>query len=156
MQPVTVGLAFYNGEGGPIDAAIRFVSRSEFSHVELIDMSRLHDPRGTPAVSASWRDWGVRRKLITFRPDHWKIVSVPWAAQDAWTRAEAHLGAGYDYLGVALSQILALRRGDRRRWFCSELCAMAIGLRAPVAFSPGGLFEAVKDMNRVYRLGRGA
>jgi hypothetical protein len=148
-----IALAFYCGRGGPLDATIRFATRSAFSHVEIIDLGRSDSGNGTPCISSSFRDGGVRRKLITLRADHWKIVRAPWAARDAWARAEEHLGAGYDYLGVALSQILALRRGDRRRWFCSELCAMAIGLNAPVAFSPGGLFEAVQDMNRVYRLG---
>ena len=49
-----------------------------------------------------------------------------------------------------------LRRQHGARWFCSELVAAALGLSQPEALSPGGLFDRIIDLNRVYEMGRSA
>lgn len=143
---MTLSLAFYCGQGDWIDAAIRKVTRSRFSHVELV----LRTKHGTTVIGASWRDRGVRTKAIEFRPDAWAMIPVPWAPQDAFRRAELQIGARYDLVGVLFSQFFAFRREDHSRWFCSELCAFALGLGAPETFSPGSLFSAALDLNRVW------
>lgn len=147
---MTIALAFYRGKGDWIDATIRAVTRSEFSHVELV-RSQSADLLGRfDIIGASWRDRGVRERTMPLDREHWTLLPVPWATDRAYDRAAQHLGARYDLVGVMFSQLLALRREDDSRWFCSELCAYALRLGAPETFSPGSLFSAVQDLNRVW------
>jgi hypothetical protein len=150
---MTSGLAFYHGPGDWIDAAIRTMTRSPFSHVELV--VKLCPNAGEPmqAIGASWRDRGVRQKRIKFDLERWTLLETPWAPQDAAEYAFRKIGASYDLSGILFSQVFALRRQDARRWFCSELCASALGLGAPETFSPGSLFSVVQDLNRVWAQG---
>lgn len=56
------------------------------------------------AISASWRDGGVREKRIPFDPDHWLLMPLhPWHPADAFARARACLGAPYDLPGILMS-----------------------------------------------------
>ena len=146
-----VTLAFYKAPGDRIDRAIRFVTRSAYSHVEIIRLTGVTDAEGclqADAVSASYRDGGVRARSIPLRPDHWDLVMVPWAsAAMAYTRALSQVGAGYDYAGLIFSQVLHLRRDSGRRWFCSELVAHALDLPRPSAYSPGDLHDLVTRIN---------
>ncbi len=145
-------LAFYKGTGHLDDRIIRTVTRSPFSHVELVRMRPTWPLR--EAISASGRDGGVRIKPISFRADQWQFLHLmDWVAEDAWVRAEAHLGASYDYRGILLSQALPLRRHAADKWFCSELCAHALGLREPHRLAPGDLYNVVHDMNAAFMRG---
>ncbi len=149
-------LAFYKGSGRFDDRVIRWVTRSAFSHVELLE----HPPswRGDGAwLGQSWsssgRDGGVRGKEIVFKRDRWEFLAVPWTPADALDTLCAELGKPYDFVGLIGSQLFNLRRHRAGRWFCSELCAHALGLDTPQEFSPGGLYRRVGEMNRVYQLG---
>ena len=153
-------LAFYKGQGGWIDAAIRTATRSPYSHVELVRRHWVRVPGGVARFggwASSWRDGGVRAKMIEVTPGHWDFVEVPWADQaEAVCFIKPLIGARYDLAGILGSQILGLRRQHRGRWFCSELVAAALGLSQPEALSPGGLFDRVIDLNRIYEMGRNA
>ncbi|WP_416606545.1 hypothetical protein [Phaeobacter sp. JH20_32] len=141
-------LAFYRGKGTVVDRAIRWASRGEFSHVELADLRR------GLGLSASARDGGVRIKPIVFASEHWDVVEIPWIAQaGSWARAVEHIAAPYDYLGIFGSHALALSRHYRKAWFCSELCAHALGLDAPQSYSPQSLFRAVTFGRRAFQAG---
>lgn len=139
-------LAFYRGRRTISDRVICAVTRSEFSHVEcLADDGR--------AISSSGRDGGVRWKSISFHPNRWEIVEVPWAPPDAVDRIATHLGSRYDFWGLLGSQLLNFRRQSNQRWFCSEICAHALGMAAPHRYSPGDLFIAVTERNDVFQMG---
>nr|MCU0882145.1 hypothetical protein [Hyphomonadaceae bacterium] len=58
-------------------------------------------------------------------------------------------GKPYDWPGLIRTQVFKLRAGPawKRRWFCSEIVAHALGLPDPWQFSPGSLFERVSQMN---------
>lgn len=146
-----VTLAFYKGQGDRIDRAIRWWTASPYSHVELINWLGTANPEGHPkalAFAASHRDGGVRGRVIAMAPGHWDYVTVPWAdAPRVWSRARGLNGAGYDYPGLILSQLLNLRRGFRQRWFCSELLADLLDLPRPSAYSPGDLHDLVTRIN---------
>ncbi|TXH45429.1 MAG: hypothetical protein E6Q97_31615 [Desulfurellales bacterium] len=137
-------LAFYKARGTIIDRAIRVVTRSPYSHVEiLIGCDAAPEaPFSWPAFSASGRDGGVRTKLVTFDAGAWDFIAVPWAPAGRIRLAEeTQCGLGYDWAGLILSQVFNLRRGSARRWFCSELVAWSLGLPIPSALSPGDLAE---------------
>lgn len=147
-------LAFYKGTGRWDDRLIRFFTRSAYSHVELL-LAGDHDHQKRPvaAISASGRDGGVRRKEIDFRSGRWDVVPVlGWAHDDAWNFAFSKLGDGYDWLAIALTFVLPLRLQSKNRWFCSELCAHAVGLTGQ-GVAPGDLLDRVKDMNAAFGIG---
>ena len=150
-------MAFYKGRGEWADrvartlgrlqfAVIRGSTRSPYTHCELVAAATPPGP-GTVAwaISASGRDKGVRAKPISFDPGKWDFVPLPTAPADAWDRAAAHDGKPYDYKAMWLSHLVAFNREDPDAWFCSELCAHAIGLRMPNALSPGALHRALLD-----------
>ncbi len=68
---------------------------------------------------------------------------MPLASEAPCQFIKDHLGARYDYAGLVLSQVLAFGRHDPDKWFCSEICAAALGLPNPQRLSPQFLFDVV-------------
>ena len=147
-QTDTVYLALYKGrrDGAwyrPSIAAarlsdwiIRTLTRSPYSHCELAV------PRGGgqyDCYSSSTRDGGVRVKTMPLPAAKWDLIPV--RATEARVRAafEATRGAKYDWLGA--TGVIARWRHDKRKWFCSEWCAAALGLDNPARYSPGSLAD---------------
>ncbi|EAQ03461.1 hypothetical protein OB2597_02537 [Pseudooceanicola batsensis HTCC2597] len=142
-----ITLAFYKGRGSSWwsrvqDGAIRFATRSPYSHVELIE--GWADP-GQEAVclSASGRDGGVREKTILLKPDHWDLVDMADQPAGIGGFIRDRIGARYDYWGILFSQVLSLGRHDADRWFCSEICAAALGMPNAQRMSPQALYDVV-------------
>ncbi|MEP4700759.1 MAG: hypothetical protein ABJZ79_06355 [Parasphingorhabdus sp.] len=150
-----IALAFYKGRGRLLDRVIRWVTRSSFSHVEILRAVPTISGDGLEARawSSSGRDGGVREKSISFKPGHWEFVTIPWAGPAVIDRVIAEIGNPYDYTGLLASQALNLRRHRRDQWFCSEICAHALELSAPQELSPGGLYCRILEMNRAYLVG---
>ena len=144
--------AFYKGQGDWLDRVIRTTTASPYSHCELVAESVLPG-RSARSVSASWRDGGVRAKVITFDHGKWDVVPLPWAWPSAFTKAETEVGAGYHLIGATLSILPAFAGPSKSRWFCSELVAWALGLDRPEAFYPGSLARHLRDMNRAFDMG---
>lgn len=132
--------AFYRHRGLLADRAIRLVTGSIYSHVEIVD----GDPRGGAtrvSYAATKRDGGiVRQKVITFIESHWDIIEV----NGDWTAVMDTLGRPYDVRGA----VLAAPRG-RIGWptpgheFCSGIAARALRLPDWWAYNPGELAKAV-------------
>lgn len=132
--------AFYKGTrpglAGIYSRVVRWWTKSDYSHVELVLANRR-------AWSSSFEDGGVRAKLIDFDPARWDLVDLPPALEQAavaWF--EAHRGAGYDLVGN-LQFVLSPIPHSRRRWFCSEAVAAALGIPDPWRYSPGTLASAL-------------
>lgn len=135
------------------DTLVQWITRSEFSHCELL-VSNEPPSVGLPyeCVTAVGKDGGVRVKTITFPDEGWEFVPVPWAPATTWETAKTFLGQGYDYWGLLMTQFINLRRHGASRWFCSKLCAHALGLREPHTYAPGDLKRVIEEHNRVYTL----
>lgn len=132
--------AFYCGTrpglAGIYNRVVRWWTRSEFSHVELV----LSTGR---SWSASFSDGGIRSKLIDFDTANWVVIDLPPALEQraaAWFRA--HRGAKYDLMGN-LQFVLAPVPQSQRRWFCSEAVAAALGMPDPWRYGPGTLASAL-------------
>ena len=132
--------AFYRGTrpgiAGIYNRIVRWWTRSDFSHVELV----LSTGR---AWSASFADGGVRSKLIDFDTANWILIDLPPELEqgaEAWFRA--HRGAKYDLLGN-LQFVLSPIPHSQRRWFCSEAVAAALGIPDPWRYAPGTLASAL-------------
>lgn len=129
-----VSLAFYKAPGTAFDGAVRYVTDSPYSHVELVIDGVFW--------SSSPRDGGVRRKLVPLDHAKWDFIHFPSGPEtDALGEAArlwmlAHEGEGYDWLGVGRFVIPALPEFERR-WFCSEAVAAAMAMPNPADWSPG-------------------
>jgi hypothetical protein len=136
-------LALYKGNGTLFNRLIRLWTRSKYSHCEIV----MPDGRW---LSASDMDGGVRAKIITLNLEHWDLIPLPWASPNLiWDLYDRHHGKGYDWAGIFFSQLLASGVHSRRRMFCSEFCAAALGFDNPQRYSPAQLGEVV---NRISRL----
>lgn len=128
-------LAFYKAEGNYFDKLIRWWTKSKYSHVEIV--------YGDKWYSSSYRDDGVRVKAMKApNPDSWDYVEVdvdPDRLEDVYMK---HVGKGYDWLGIALSEWLPLGIQNDYKCYCSEFCAEVIGL-GKTNISPKRLHEIV-------------
>jgi len=114
-------LALYKGEGDWTDKVIRWWTRSEYSHCEIVIDDVWY--------SASPREGNVRAKEIEPQEGNWdyvEIVCSPEQEQIVLGTFEANMGSGYDYMGIVLSQVLPIGIQMSYRWFCSEICAQAL------------------------------
>ncbi|WP_375173034.1 hypothetical protein [Pseudooceanicola sp.] len=142
-----ITLAFYKGRGSSFwnrvqDWAIRFATRSPYSHVELIQGSADLGREAT-CLSSSGRDGGVRETTILLKPTHWDLVDLPDQPEEIGTFIRDRIGARYDYVGIIFSQILSLGRHNPDKWFCSEICAAALGMPNAQRMSPQSLYDVV-------------
>ena len=134
-------LALYKGRGTLFNRLICLWTRSPYSHCELVM------PDGG-WLSASAMDGGVRAKRIELDLEHWDLIPLPWADR----RQIFHVfclnqGRGYDFFGLFGSQLLPVGLHSRRRWFCSEFCAAALGFPMPQRYSPAQLGEVAQHFN---------
>jgi hypothetical protein len=139
-------LAFLRGSS-PLAWAIRLRTGSRLTHVELVLPDRT-------SVTADFKDGVVRRPFVG--GPQWAVVDVPGTV-DRITLARVvdrviddELGAGYDWLGILLSQAVRANRQHPSKWFCSELVAYLLILsgsplhRAAHQYSPASLWAALR------------
>lgn len=136
---MTVTLALYKGKGQLGNAAIRWWTGSPYSHCELVVDGWCY--------SSSVMDKGVRRKRagpgadeISLGSDHWDLIELPWADGAAIARYfEATDSDVYGWPSLIASQVFNRNLPTQHAAFCSEWCALALGLPAPSIYNPGTL-----------------
>lgn len=131
-------IAFYKAPGTWIDGAIRLVTRSKYSHCEVVIDG--------VCWSASIQDGGIRQKRMLLNPERWDVVTIPDSPRARQWFLE-HEGQGYDFWGVFRFLIpFVPQREDR--WFCSEASLEA--LRDILRELFGGEFEAALDSSKTH------
>lgn len=145
-------LAFYKGTrpgiAGNFNRGVRWWTHGPYSHCELV-LWRLPDGRAVCASSSN-TDHGVRTKAIELDPARWDVIDIPWADPVAvLTWFVRHNGEGYDTLGL-FGFVGRRGDGDKRKWWCSEACAAALGLDEPWRYCPNALAATVRSMNRLH------
>lgn len=141
-----IKLAFYCGYTFQ-DNLIRLRTVSWFSHVELVVNGVCY--------SSSPRDSGVRHKVMNLDDEKtWCVIDLPWLNQADVAKIiqfyEKTQGAKYDWLGVAVGQLLAAKIHRKQQYFCSEWIAEALGFDDPWRYSPQTLFNTVNELRRLY------
>ena len=116
------------------DWIIRTLTGSPYSHCEL---AVAHGNGQYDCYSSSIRDGGVRLKGMPLPPEKWDLIPVDVSHEQVHAALAATRGAKYDWLGA--TGVIARWRHDKRKYFCSEWCAMALGLANPERFCPGSL-----------------
>ena len=130
------------------DWLTRKLTRGQYSHAEIV--VRAHPQASVyTCYSASIRDKGVRCKAMPLPAAKWDLIPLPSTLeaheqlQRVWTATE---GQGYDLMG-ALGIAFGLPQ-NRRRWFCSEWCATALGLPESWRWSPNDLAAIVPTLKK--------
>ena len=154
MSTNTVYLALYKGRRDGAwyrpgvaaarlsDWIIRTLTGSPYSHCELAVLipprnGNPDDPAVFDCYSSSIRDGGVRLKTMPLPPEKWDLIPVDASPEQVYEALAATFGAKYDWAGA--TGVIARWRHDKRKYFCSEWCAMALGLANPERFCPGSL-----------------
>ena len=128
--------------------AVCLITKSKYSHCELVISELSQDGASAVCASSSNRDGGVRIARIDLTSGRWDIVDLPASpatVNRVYNWFELHAGEGYDYLGL-LHFLFPRVVGDPRRWFCSEACAAALGLTDPWQCSPQGLLNRIQEV----------
>lgn len=106
---------------------------SRYSHCELVI-------DGT-CYSSSFRDGGVRSKLIDFTNGKWDVFPIAGDEEAAWRWFQEHKGQRYDWQGI-VRFVLPFVRQRPDEFFCSEAVAAALGLPRASRITP----QDLKDM----------
>lgn len=131
-------LAFYKGKGNLIDKAIRWWTKSEYSHVELVHNGVWY--------STSPRLLKVEKRHIIPQVLHWDYLEVEVDEKHIDELYLNTAGAKYDWLGIFLSQFLPLNINSNKRYFYSEWCAEALKIKESNKYSPQDLYERIKNV----------
>jgi hypothetical protein len=123
-------LIFYKHKHGRLlDRLIGWLTFGDYSHVEF----KLTDGPTAPGpcLSSSWRDGGVRGKVVDLGSGKWRryLISPQELSLcdeleiSEWFREQE--GLKYDTLGVLLVAFTwwSKKLLRRKRWFCSEICS---------------------------------
>ena len=147
-------IAFYRGRKSgkgimpiifrALDSLTRTVTKGPYSHCELVEEL----PDGTyKCFSSSYRDGGVRSKILSLDSDSWDLVDAPYLTAEAVEEVKRRtVGLKYDLVGAVGVVILSPDRPHK--WFCSELAAEVIGLKEPWRFSPNTLYSVVQRLEK--------
>lgn len=117
MGSCVVRLAFYKGEGDWVDKLIRWWTKSQYSHVEVVV--------GDMWYSSSPRDGGVRSmRMEDYNAEHWDVIGYPGvSASDVFDLFRKTKGSKYDFIGILFSQVLPIGLHSSTKWYCSEWSA---------------------------------
>jgi len=138
-----VAVAFYKHRGSWLDKLIRLWTFGPYSHTELIG----------PDGSLYSADPRLNKVRVLTNYDvtngHWDIVYLDDLDSDKAIKfVTSQLNKEYDWRGIFLSQVLRLKLHSRNKWFCSELCFVALnkaGLGSkgikPHTIHPNALFD---------------
>ena len=112
-----IRLAFYKGKGDWVDKVIRWWTKSQYSHVEVVV--------GDTWISSSPRDGGVRSmRMEDYNAEHWDIIDYPGvSAVDVFDLFRRTKGDDYDFIGILFSEVLPLGIQSKSKWYCSEWAA---------------------------------
>jgi hypothetical protein len=141
-MPQAVYLASYKatqpGALGLVNRAIRFFTKSQYSHSEMA----IGNPFDAPVlcVSSVGVEGGVRAKTMQLNPTKWDLIELHHITPaDVQAFLAQHQGKGYDFVGCVRSVLPFVGREHPDHWFCSEVCAAIIGHPEPWRMHPGVL-----------------
>ena len=133
------------------DGLTRVLTRGRYSHCEIaVRLPETATGQEYECYSSSIRDGGVRCKVMPLPEAKWDLIQMESTSeaherlQRVWAETQ---GQGYDLRG-ALGIAFGLRH-NRRRWFCSEWCAAALGLPAGWRWSPNDLAEMARILSKL-------
>ena len=163
-----ITLAFYKGHANLIHKIIRWWTKSEYSHVELI----LPDDYTWISISPFFTS-KVTPRIVTKlpNPEDWKMVRLPlshrepvrqYQIEQLYKFVERTQGSKYDWTGMILSQFGPFIVKNKNKWYCSEWIAHALQYSRIILWddintystpdmSPGKLYKIICDYKPIYK-----
>jgi len=145
-----IRLAGYKGPGRIFDKIVRWVTKSIYSHTELIFFP---DKYSEVSFSADAWENKVRFAKFQYNPVNWDFVDIEITVDqysDMYKAALSLEGHKYDYLGV-LGFVIPFIKASKNRDFCSEADlwvlqngGLFMGVN-PSKVCPGLLMQFAKD-----------
>jgi len=120
-----INIAFYRGNGGIVNKIVRWWTKSEYSHAELVMPDGLTwigiSPFKTSKLQSVFK--------LDYDPKEWEFISIEITEQQLEVINEffrATEGCQYDWVGMILSQLLPYNIKRKNKWYCSEWIAYAL------------------------------
>ena len=142
-------LKFYKGRESIFSKSICFMTKSNYSHVEI------YDTQSGLSYGVLTQE-GVFYKEREYKEEHWDTVGVPSMFNSSIKQFIAHhlqvlieRNPKYDYLGVMFTQLLNFRRHAEHKYFCSEFVAEALNIPNPHKYSPAMLKDLIHYVERL-------
>ena len=139
---------FWIGRSGALGSSIRAFKQRGVSHAELLFSDGY-------AGTSDREKGGVVIYQLDPRPADWVVLDLPDTCNEDRARAliQDEVGAAYDWLGIAMAQVLPWNREDPTKWFCSEIVAAALRLAYPRTLAdvtphqldPAGLLDLLDE-----------
>tara|TARA_R110001583_G_scaffold38769_2_gene124971 strand:+ start:6986 stop:7468 length:483 start_codon:yes stop_codon:yes gene_type:complete len=122
---MVIKIAFYKGQGDWINRIVRWWTKSDYSHAELIL------PDGLTWVGISPFKGSVLRskKRKFFSELEWDFIELSVSEEQLSVINEFYdstKGSSYDWFGMLLSQFLPFHIKQKEKWYCSEWIAYAL------------------------------
>ena len=163
-----IKIAFYKGKGDWKNRIIRWWTKSQYSHAELVLPNEITwisiSPLLTGKVSArsiydvkNLQDWD----FLSFELS-WREPVRDYQLKQLNSFIKETNGAKYDWTGMIFSQILPYLIKHRDKWYCSEWIAHAL-VKARIVMwndlyiyktpnlSPGKLYDVLKNHKPNYK-----
>ena len=125
-----------------LDWITRKVTHGIYSHCELV--YKIDDSQYR-CFSSSYRDGGVRTKIMGLDVESWDLVPIEMEEEDIrnmnWF-INTYTGDKYDLWG-ALGIKIPFIREHSDKWFCSEAVAGALLMPRAYRYSPNSLYEVL-------------
>jgi hypothetical protein len=144
-------VAFFRGTHpglpGLFCVVVKWWLRGDFSHAELV-FGEPNEQGQSLCWSSTFLDKGVRSKLQDISTDEWVVVDLPTNdfvedAALAWFRQ--HEGQPYDVRAL-LGFVFRRVPQTKKRWFCSESVAAALGFHQSWRLDPVTFFTVINRM----------
>lgn len=130
-------LAFYKKPKTAVEKLIKFFTRSNYVHCEIVTVKLEHTFYGYASdigvgVCARWKEYKI---------DDWEFIKIDDCKGVTELRSfyQKTKNRKYDYLGV-LGFVLGTPQNPKR-YFCSEWCAEFLGVEKPYKVTPAKLKE---------------
>lgn len=151
-----IKVAFYKGKGNCLNGIVRWWTKSDYSHAEIM----LPDGITWIGISPFLKSKVASRKKLIIDYSEWDFVDIPVNQEqldiimEFFEDTEGH---GYDWAGMLLSQFLPCKIKHKKRWYCSEWIAYALRIACVIDWriikiydrkdlSPAILYNLVVDI----------
>ena len=128
---------------------------TSYSHCELILDRKFKGSGKALSFSSSYRDGGVRKKVIDYDPNKWDflVFNIELTFNQLLVKCKQYIGFEYDLLGIFLNEFLPFGIHNLIKWYCSEILNRVIFycLINKCQISPNKLFIKILKGNG-YRL----
>mgnify|MGYP003661981497 FL=1 len=137
---MNIWIALYKGKGNFINSVVRYWTKSQYSHAELI----LNDKATWIGISPFIKSKITDRKNIDYNETNWDFYKIPTTAEQHESILEFYditRGASYDWAGMILSQFLPYTIKREGKWYCSEWILYALRISCIVDWKVIRIFD---------------